>query len=542
MTIVLGIHRDPWHDSGCAVVDKDKDGTRIIFNIAEERLNREKDSRKYPKLSIESAIDSFGLSSIYDFDLIVKDYIISKNYREDYHKRESIDCPYNLDRSHENLQTINHHLCHAASAFYSSGFEESAILIVDGRGTDRETQSLYYFDGETFELLQKTSKIGIGLLYATITQEIGFKLLQEGKTMGLAPYGESLYRSRGPIYDFGCEKNGIETSYENFCIDNKYEIKTQKGKIKTKEDALLAAYQVQLECEEVMQYLVKYAAEHTGSKNICISGGVALNSVSNYKLREKADFQNYFIPPACSDTGIALGAALYGYHQIKKEPYRQEKTSAYVGPAYTNYEVDLVKKELESDSDFTIIEGDLDHISDVAVEILLKGEILGVCCGRSEMGPRALGNRSILMNATDKNAKAILNSRVKHREEFRPFAPICLSEKANEFFDIDYECEHMLYVPKVKEDKKRLIPAVVHVDNTARVQTISNKSKSKARLILEKYEGKTGIPILINTSFNDNDEPIVQSPLDAYRCMKRTNLDALLLETCIIVKDKSFNI
>ena len=158
MTIVLGIHRDPWHDSGCAVVGKDKDGTRIIFNIAEERLNREKDSRKYPKLSIESAIDSFGLSSIYDFDLIVKDYIISKNYREDY-KRESIDCPYNLDRSHENLQTINHHLCHAASAFYSSGFEESAILIVDGRGTDRETQSLYYFDGETFKLLQKPQRL-----------------------------------------------------------------------------------------------------------------------------------------------------------------------------------------------------------------------------------------------------------------------------------------------------------------------------------------------------------------------------------------------
>ena len=539
MTTVLGIHRDPWHDSGCAVVSKNSNGERVIFNIAEERLNREKDSRAYPVLSIEAAISDFGLSSVKDFDLIVKDYIISKEYREDFNKRESVSCPYQLENYHNKMYTINHHLCHAASAFYSSGFQESAILVVDGRGSDRETQSLYYYDGDNFNLIETTSKIGIGLLYATITKEIGFKLLQEGKTMGLAPYGKAVYERKGPIYDFGCKKNGIETSYEDFCVNDKYEIKVQKDKIKCQEDAVLAAYQVQLECENAMQHLVSYAAEVTGSKNLCISGGVALNSVSNYKLREKNDFTNYFIPPACSDTGIALGAALYGYHQIKKEPYMQNNISAYVGPGYSEADVYAVIKELKLDPGIRLIEGDKEYINELSVEILLEGKILGVCCGRSEMGPRALGNRSILMNATDKNAKSILNARVKHREEFRPFAPICLSERASEFFEIDYECEHMLYVPKVREDKKNLIPAVVHIDNTARVQTISRNSKIRTRSLLEKYEARSGIPVLINTSFNDNDEPIVQSPMDAYRCMKRTNLDALLFDSCILVKRKN---
>jgi carbamoyltransferase len=310
--------------------------------------------------------------------------------------------------------------------------------------------------------------------------------------------------------------------------------------IRTFEDKARAAFEVQEETEAALLHLAKYASERTGQSHLCISGGVALNSVANYKVLRSGIFKDIFINPAASDTGIPLGAALYGYHTILGRPRTYSVISPYLGPSYSE---DRIIGAIDAYRDSMFDRQGLEEFSMIdrealglAVGMLANNKIVACFHGRSEMGPRALGNRSILMSPLFAENKAMLNSEVKHREAFRPFAPAVLQEFAQEFFEIDRPSPYMLFVPTVREEKRNSIPAVTHVDGTGRLQTVDKVSNPHFYSLLQEFHRKTGVPVLLNTSFNVANEPVVESPEDAIRCFLRTGIDALLIGNHLLVK------
>jgi carbamoyltransferase len=432
---------------------------------------------------------------------------------------------------------INHHLAHAYSVFYSSGFESAAVLIVDGRGSEKETQSLFLATQEKIELIESTRVIGIGLLYAAVTQAIGFGLLQEGKTMGLAPYGAAVKKQ---IFDFPRIFEGVKTDYSSVCVEDSYEMGAPHAPIVTFEDKARAAFEVQEETEAALLHLAEHASNRTGAHHLCISGGVALNSVANYKVLRSGIFKDIFINPAASDTGVPLGAALYGYHSILKRPRNYHGISPYLGPLYSNERIAEAIADYrgsppndEGFKGFSLVDKEAQEL---AVEMLAGNRIVACFHGRSEMGPRALGNRSILMSPLVAENKDVLNREVKHREGFRPFAPAILEEFTQDYFEIDRPSPYMLLVPAVREEKRNRIPAVTHVDGSARLQTVNKGSNSHFYSLIEKFHQKTGVPVLLNTSFNVANEPIVETPEDAIRCFLGTGIDALLIGDYLLVK------
>jgi len=516
---VMGLHKDPWHNTGAALVGK-RQGKSEFVMISEERLDRVKDSRNYPERAINACLHEFGLRSLDEVDLVVLDYICNQDWRKDHFKT-----PGKQDTALHRLApgktvVINHHLAHACSTYYSSGFDSAAILIVDGRGSDRETQSLFIAHDRKIELLASTSTIGIGLLYAAVTQAIGFGLLQEGKTMGLAPFGATV---QPPVFAFARNFDGIVTDYSEPCVDGSYDLKIEYRPLLTFEDKARAAYDVQLECEAAMLHLAAWTKQTTGMDRLCISGGVGLNSVANHKVLQSGLYKDVFVNPAASDTGIPLGAALYGYHNLLDVPKDYETIGAFVGPSYSD---DLTDSAIKEFAGYTVIR---DDAVERAALMLSENRIIACHYGRSEMGPRALGNRSILMSPLKAENKDILNFRVKHREAFRPFAPAILESRVSEYFDMDRPCPYMLFVPSVREEKRGVIPAVTHVDGSGRLQTVSRHENPLLYTLIERFEALTGVPVLLNTSFNDNNEPIVETPQDAIKCFLGTNIDALLM-------------
>ena len=534
--IVLGLHRDPWHNSGAAMIRADH-GTVRFATISEERCNREKDSRKFPSLSIKACMQQLGVESFREIDLVVLDYIISRDWQNDFYLRPSEPVTILHDFSPDKIHVINHHLAHACVVFYSSPFDSSAVLIVDGRGSEKETQSLFSASAEEIRLLDSTKSIGIGLLYAAVTQAIGFGLLQEGKTMGLAPYGEAITK---PIFKFPRSYDGITTDYSAACVEDSYEMGMNHEPIVTFDDKARAAFEVQRECEAALLHLAEHAKEITASPYLCLSGGVALNSVANYKILQSGLFKDIFINPAASDTGIPLGAALYGYHQILKQKKTYDTISPYLGPEYCGSRIrNAIEAYRGTPYDFQAFEGFRlvsEAALDRAVEMLAENKIVGCWHGRSEIGPRALGNRSILMSPRRAENKDILNSQVKHREGFRPFAPAILEEFTTDYFDIDRPSPYMLLVPTVREQKREVIPAVTHTDGTGRLQTVSKEFNPHFYQIIKKFHELTGVPVILNTSFNVAREPIVETPEDAIRCFLGTGIDALLLGDNLLVK------
>ena len=537
--IVLGLHKDPWHNSGAAMIREDGDGVRFA-NLAEERPNREKDSRRFPNLSIKACMDELGVASTNEIDLVVMDYIIRPDWRNDWYRRPCETETMLAQVDPRKIHIVNHHLAHAYNVFYSSNFESAAVLIVDGRGSEKQTQSLFMATQDGLELIESTKVIGIGLLYAAVTQAIGFGLLQEGKTMGLAPYGEHVEKK---IFDFPRRFNGVVTDYSSVCIEDSYDMGAPHAPIETFEDKARAAFEVQQECETALMHLAKYAFERTGASYLCISGGVALNSVANYKVLQAGIFKDVFINPAASDTGIPLGAALYGYHNVLRRPKSYKEISPYLGPSYNHAQVLAAIEayrgtpfDQQSFEGFYVVE---EHVQERAVEMLAANKIVACLHGRSEMGPRALGNRSILMSPLVAENKDVLNSRVKHREAFRPFAPAILEEFTAEYFHIDRPSPYMLLVPAVVDDKRAVIPAVTHVDGTGRLQTVSREFNPHFYSLIQGFYEKTGVPVLLNTSFNVAKEPIVESPEDAIRCFLTTDIDALLVGDYLLVKNGS---
>ena len=532
--IVLGLHKDPWHNTGAALIRDDDDGfgPRIAY-VSEERLDRVKDSNAFPQRAVEACMLELGVKSFSEIDQVVLDYICDgKDWRHDYFKLPCSDDVFLAKISSERVHSVNHHLLHACASFFSSGFEEAAVLIIDGRGTEQETQSLFHASGTRIELIERTTTIGIGLLYAAVTQAIGFKKLEEGKTMGLAPYGTEVCKT---IFDFQGNFNGIITDYSRFCVEGSYDIALPHASIKSFEDKARGAFEVQQECERAMLHLAGHAAARTGSRKLCLSGGVALNSVANNSIRLAGHFEEVFINPAASDTGIALGAALYGYHVLAGRPRQYTGISPFLGPSYNDSQI-LSAIATASEAAPGAFVQHYDRNFERASQLLYENYIVACHQGRSEMGPRALGNRSILMSPMGIDNKDRLNSRVKHRESFRPFAPATPAERANEFFEIDCESPYMLFICDVREDKRHLLPAITHIDGTARLQTLTAERNGRFYDLVRAFGERTSVPVLLNTSFNVAGEPIVETPADAIRCFLGTDIDALLLGDYLLVK------
>lgn len=525
--IILGLHRDPWHNTGAALIRDDGKGPHVVM-VSEERLDRVKDSRAFPERGIEACMRDAGVNSLDEIDMVVLDYIRVPDWRRDVFEKSSIAGTLLEKIDPARIHVINHHLAHACSTFFSSTFEDSAILIVDGRGSDNETQSLFEGNDRGIRRVAHTDTIGIGLMYAAVTHAVGFGLLQEGKTMGLAPYGRDL---PGPLLHINKHYDGIVTDYSDFCVEGEYALRNPV-KIETFDEKARASFDAQKECEEALLHLAAYAKEMTGKKRLCLSGGVALNSVANDIIRKSGIFEEVFINPASSDTGIPLGAALYGYHVIANRPHMTKEVSPYIGPLYGKDDVEAAVKLAEGRCKIV-----RENVLEQTADLLAANKIVGHFHGRSEMGPRALGNRSMLMSPMKAENKDTLNARVKHREAFRPFAPACLEERAAEFFEIDCPSPYMLLVPMVREEKRAVIPAVTHVDGTGRLQTVSENDNPRFRKLIELFGQRTGVPVLLNTSFNDNGEPIVETPADTVRCFLKVDLDALLLDDVLLIKN-----
>lgn len=531
MNAVLGAHKDNWHDTGAALVYRDETGIRAIAHVSQERLDRTKGSRAFPKESVEACLKMGGLSSFALADLVVLDHTVnSSDWRADYMRHP---CRTDIFLAHVDaakLRIIRHHLCHAAASFFTSPFKEAAILIVDGRGSliqgsagAFETQTLWFASDNRLELVEESSCIGIGLAYEAITRYLGFGFLEAGKTMGLAPFGgpELIGTIRGRF-------EGLGTHYEEYC-DYDSTLLTPLPALSSFRAKAAMANAIQQECERAMLSLVRYAKRKVASSNLCLGGGVALNCVANSKIRSSKIFDAIHVNPACSDSGIPLGAALWGYHCELNNPYLPAYVSPYTGPYYS-----IERIEQATQSRHATARGEMALRQ--AAELLKAGKTVALFQGRSEMGPRALGNRSILMAPFSAENRDHLNNVVKRREPFRPFAPVVPEADAARYFESGEPSPFMLYTAYVKVPFRQLLGAVTHIDGSARVQTVSPEQNPRLHRLLQEFGGLTGMPILLNTSFNIAGEPLVETPEDAIRCFEANGIDALLINDMLLAK------
>jgi carbamoyltransferase len=455
-----------------------------------------------------------------------------------------------------------HHFSHSCQAFLPSEFNQAAIMVVDGQGVpmdrtngDQLCGSLSFGNGIEIEtLVEFPVKYSLGGMYAAFTSKLGFKTNQEGKTMGLAAYGTpELYnilrkelKFNSIDFDFkGIFKKGMKFHNALYILPNynKFLKKFPKRKkdepfTQTHKDL---AYAVQKITEDVMIYLGNWLFEKTGSKNLCIAGGVGLNCVANYQVLINTKFDNIFIHPNAGDNGLVVGQALYVYNVLGRNPRNYVDTHDYLGKQYTNQEISEAIDGYKYIKDLEIIEySEMEELYNVMADAIAKGYITSWFQGRSEFGPRALGNRSILADPRRSNMKDILNSRVKFRESFRPFTPSVLVERSNEFFELEIESPFMLLAPYVKKGKAEIVPAITHADNTARVQTVSKEVNERYYGLISAFERKTGVPMILDTSFNVADEPIVETPHDAIRCFLSTDIDLLGIGNFILKKKSKF--
>lgn len=581
------------HDTGAALLINDK-----VVAISQERLDRKKYSRAFPRESVDYCISTAGLNDINDVDVVAIEQV-------DPTTAPLIDLLKEYgwwDKIAHKTIFVNHHDAHAASAFFCSPFDDAAVMVVDSAGQKVklatgligvETETFYRGDKNGLHQITRNhapvnqftgwllNLSGVGNFYSQVTYFLGFGKHEEGKTMGLAPYGKGTFileipeeqfikRVDGSRYifpsrlephpDMGLKYIFKKTSYSRkSALTRQLKMIThafsKKGlayekpqhfpqtpniflehhradkNIKFPDNLYTElAYWAQSYLENVMIDYAVYLHNITKSKNLCIAGGVGLNSVANKKILDKAPFENIFIQPASGDSGLALGAALWASHQINKNLIKWRMNDAYLGRDYNEKEIfDAV-----SNSGFKYEK--VQNIQAVAAKLLADEKIIGWFQGKSEYGPRALGNRSILCSPIPLGMKDKLNMQVKHRESFRPFAPICLQEYANEYFELNCPSPFMLLIAKVKKNN---IPAVTHVDGTARVQTINADQNLKLYSLIKEFQKLTGVPVVLNTSFNDSGEPIVETPKDAVRTFKSTNLDALIIGDYLLWPNKT---
>lgn len=575
---ILGINAYHGDSSACLVVDG-----HLISAVAEERFNRQKHWAGLPIESIKYCLKSANLN-LEDIDYLV----INRNPRANFLRKiiwtlfnqpskklvktraENLkrildikkDIEENLGQKNNKLKIYNieHHLAHAGSTFFVSPFEESAILTIDGFG-DFVSTLLAYGKGNKIKVLKKIYfPHSLGVFYLMITQYLGFwNYGDEYKVMGLAAYGK-------PIYLDKFRKIVQLKSDGTFNLDTSYFLHSTKGVMTTwfnekptisqvfsekfikefgpprdpnseiNEYFMDIAASLQALCEEVYFHLLNYLYKLTGSKNLCLAGGVALNSSANGKIFERTPFKEIFIQPAASDDGGAIGSSFYLWHQILNKPRdlnnRFVMKHAYWGPKYSE---DEIKKALDQVGLKYIRLEDVELLPKVAKDIA-NGKIVGWFQGRVEFGPRALGDRSIVVDPRRAEMKDILNERIKRREWFRPFAPSILAEKVSEWFEINYPEPFMVKTYRFKKEKQNLVQAVCHKDGTGRLQTVEKETNPRYWQLINEFEKITGIPIVLNTSFNEN-EPVVNKPEEAIDCFLRTKMNVLVLENFYVNRE-----
>ena len=459
-----------------------------------------------------------------------------------------------------------HHFGHACQAFLPSPYAESAIMVVDGQGVplertggDQLSGCLAVGKGNNIEVLADLPvRHSLGGMYGAFTSKLGFKTNQEGKTMGLAPYGGSKFYDelkkdlKFNVKEFSVKdfklllKRGFKQREVLYQLpDFPLFLKQFPTRLETEEITDVhrdLAYAVQKLTEDVMIFLADWLYKNTGSKNLCIAGGVGLNCVANYQVLLHSKFENVFVHPNAGDNGLAVGQALYAYNILENNTRNYISTTDSLGKEYSANDIDDAINLYFDDEDLEIIKyDDLDQMYDLFASYVESGFITSWFQGRSEFGPRALGNRSIIADPRREDMKDILNSRVKFRESFRPFTPSVLAERCADFFELDIESPFMLFAAYVKEGMAEKVPAITHEDNTARIQTVTRDVNAPYYDMIAAFYKRTGIPLVLETSFNVADEPIVETPADAIRTFKSTDIDVLCLVNYII-KKKSKNI
>ena len=567
---VLGLNTYDHDVSACLL----RDGA-IAFAIAKERITREKHASGFYKEVIDYCLNAEGIT-LDDVDLIVRNcYILPVTEMEErlvyqdmpgflpeYERAEAAKHPLYRSRS-DKVVSISHHLAHAYSAFAVSPFEQGVVMIVDGVGsyrsdvvepyppTDtatplaRESESYYRFAGSAIECLKKVwmepdrgflsaefySMPGLGALYSRASTYIFGDWNKCGELMGLAPYG------RREQVKHLLELTEGKLHVPRWTADFSQPYVMDRGNW----EASLAmrhwedlAWRVQDDTENVLLARARWLRDTTGAKNLCIAGGVALNCVANGRIARESGFENVWIQPAAGDDGIAIGCAYYGYLEILKQRRSFVMDHSYVGRRYSDQEIK------EATSKFLVrIQITAQRSQDICREtakLLADQRVIGWFQWASEFGPRALGNRSLLADPRKAEMKDILNKRVKHRQAFRPFAPIVLAERAGEIFEGEEASPFMLIAKRVRPEWRDRIPAVVHVDGTARVQTVREQTNPALYRLLREFEALTGVPVLINTSFNVKGEPIVETPRDAVVCFLTTGIDHLVMHDTLISK------
>jgi len=584
---ILGISAF-YHDSAACLL---KDG-EILSAAQEERFTRKKGDHAFPTQSINYCLHQAGITGkdlsyvvFYDkpflkFERLLETYLNFapvgiKSFikamplwvKEKLWMKEFIKKELGFEGT---ILFPEHHESHAASAFYPSPFQDAAFLTMDGVG-EWTTSS---FGAGSGNKIQIDSDIhfphSIGLLYSAFTYYTGFKVNSgEYKVMGLAPYGEpkyvdKIYSELIDLKEDGSFKMNME--YYNYCagltmtnekFHNLFGGAPRKPESNLTQKEMNIARSVQEVTEEVMLRMARHVRKETGQKNLCLAGGVALNCVANGKLLRENIFENIWIQPAAGDAGGALGAALTAWYQyLGNERSADGKTDAmqgaYLGPQFSNEEI---KTWLEGNEiPFKYLNED--ELYSQTASLLADEKVVGWFQGRMEFGPRALGNRSIIGDARSAKMQATMNIKIKFREGFRPFAPSVLSEKVADYFEMKNESPYMLLVADVKKERqkemtgeqKKLfgidklnilrsdIPAVTHIDYSARIQTVQKESNPRYHKLISEFEKQTGYAVVVNTSFNVRGEPIVCSPQDAYRCFMRTDIDYLVLENFLLNK------
>ena len=463
-----------------------------------------------------------------------------------------------------------HHESHAASAYYPSPFDRAVVLCMDGVG-EWATTSAWLGEGQALKpLWELPFPHSLGLLYSAFTYYTGFKVNSgEYKVMGLAPYGEPKYVKAIYEHLIDLKPDGtfrLNMDYFNYCtgltmtggrFDEAFGGPPRKPESKLSQREMDLARSVQEVTEEVMLRVSRTLHRETGVENLCLAGGVALNCVGNGRILREGPFKNLWIQPAAGDAGGALGAALAAWHQYDEQPRPSRSggdrmKGSYLGPAFTNEEVEQFLKK--QGAPYVRLNGD--ELFNRVAEELAAEKVVGWLQGRMEFGPRSLGGRSILGDARSPKMQSVMNLKIKYRESFRPFAPSVLRERVSEYFDLKSDSPYMLIVAPVHE-KRRIplrtedkalwgidllniprsdMPAITHIDYSARIQTVHQETNPSYYNLLKAFEVKTGYSVLVNTSFNVRGEPIVCTPEDAYRCFMRTEMDVLVLENCVLLK------
>ncbi len=596
MTCILGISAF-YHDSAAALIENGN----IIAAAQEERFTRKKHDSSFPINAINfvlnfnkiklSEIDSvvFYEKPFLKFERLIETYVAfaPKGFKSFskampiwlkeklFQKKLLLDELKKIDKNFDNAEKLffsEHHMSHAASAFYPSPFRDAIILTADGVGEWATTTVAIGVDNKIEIKKEIHFPHSLGLLYSAFTYYVGFKVNSgEYKLMGLAPYGEPKYKdlileNLVDVKDDG--SFNLDQQYFNYAtgltMTNKKFSKLfgrnprSPEKDEIEQFHMDIAASIQLVTEEIMIKLVSNLKDEYKIKNLCLAGGVALNCVANGKILKKNIFENIWIQPAAGDAGGALGSILTFWHNEKNnkrvEPLNDKMQGSFLGPEFSQKDIEKELNELEAD--FEILDKEL--IIEKTAKCLSNGDAVGWFQGRMEFGPRALGGRSILGDPRSPTMQKNLNLKVKFRESFRPFAPSVLKEDVDKWFNIDCESPYMLLVANIKDELKinmtdkenflfgieklniprSRIPAVTHVDYSSRVQTVQEDTNERYYSLIKKFKEKTGCSVLVNTSFNVRGEPIVNTPADAFRCFMGNNLDKLVIGNCFLDKSK----